>query len=463
MAAILVIDDEPKVIRLIQACLRSSTHSLDGAGTLAEGLAAASARRYDLVLLDVHLPDGRGLDVIGDLREGPSPPEVIIITGQGDPDGAQLAIRSGAWDYIAKPFSPAELTLAVKRVLQYRESVEASAAAPPPVRCAEIVGCSPRMQVCRHLLAQAAASDVNVLVTGATGTGKELFARAIHANSRRCDGPVVVVDCAALPETLVESLLFGHEKGAFTGADGAREGLIAQAHGGTLFLDEIGELPPEIQRVFLRTLQERTVRRVGARTESRCDFRLVAATNRNLEAMVGEGRFRADLLYRVRSLTIDLPELAERREDIKPLLFHFIDQACRRLGLPVKGFTPDFLEALLDYPWPGNVRELGGCLETAVAAAGEQPTLFPRHLPEPLRVFLVQHRLPSADGEAGAPHLPPYRDYRRQAAQRLDAEYVQRLMRQAGRDMDRAQAISGLSRSRLYELLKAGAPGADEA
>jgi len=285
MADILIIDDDQLICTTLSHVVRAQNHTPACAFSLKEGLAMASARSFDVVFLDVRLPDGSGLDIVQALRDTPSSPEVIIITGFGDVDGAELAITHGAWDYLEKSASIDEIILPLERALQYRAERQAKAR-PTALKLEGIVGSSPPMRTAIELLAQAAASDANVLVTGETGTGKELFSWAIHANSPRAGKNFVVVDCAALPETIVESVLFGHERGAFTGADRSKTGLITQAHGGTLFLDEVSELPPSVQGSFLRALQERRFRPVGSVREVTSDFRLIAASNRNLDEMV---------------------------------------------------------------------------------------------------------------------------------------------------------------------------------
>ena len=297
-----------------------------------------------------------------------------------------------------------------------------------------------------------------MLITGETGTGKELFASAIHNNSLRAKKPFVVVDCSALPETLVESILFGHDKGAFTGAQRAREGLIKQADGGTLFLDEVGELPFPVQKAFLRVVQERRFRPVGAGAEISSDFRLIAATNRDLQKLVNEGVFRDDFLFRLRSFIIELPPLREREDDIAEITKYYIAKLCERHGIGLKGFSPDFMEALSAYKWPGNVRELLHALERALAAVFHEPTLFPQHLPEHIRIELARHSIKSAvppptraDGgfiSRGA--MPSFRNYR----ENMDRMYLMELTALAGGNIKEACRVSGLSRSRLYDLLK---------
>jgi two-component system NtrC family response regulator len=335
VADVLVVDDDELICDLLTDVVEGLGHHANCAYTLAAALNEASSRSYDVVFLDINMPDGRGLDILPQIRQTPSAPEVVIITGLGDPEGAEIAIRNGAWDYVQKSSSIKEITLALIRALQYRE--EKRARTPLGVlKTGGIVGSSDEILLCLDIMAQAASSDASVLITGETGTGKELFARAIHENSSRARHNFVVVDCTALPETLVESVLFGYEKGAFTVADRSRDGLVRQAHRGTLFLDEIGELPLSLQKTFLRVLQEHRFRPVGAESEVESDFRLVAATNLNLDKTVAAGRFRMDLLFRIRTFTIELPPMRARRKDIKELAIHFMTKYCDRYKIGTK-------------------------------------------------------------------------------------------------------------------------------
>jgi len=396
------------------------------------------------------------------IRQSSSLPEVIIMTGAGDPDGAELAIKSGAWDYIEKSFySAEEMTLPLTRAIQYRQ--EKGARSPKVLKRTGIVGDSPANLACLNLVSLAASSETNVLIVGETGTGKELFARAIHENSHRAAKSIVVVDCTALPETLVESLLFGHCKGAFTSAEFDQDGLIKQADGGTLFLDEIGELPLHVQKSFLRVLQEHRFRPVGSNKEVEADFRLVAATNRNLDRLVQERLFREDLLFRLRSFTIELSPLREHTEDIHAIAIYHMDRLCQRYGIGTKGMSPDFFEVLKAYEWPGNVRELVNALERALAAAWNEPTLFPQHLPPEIRIKLarqaVSHpqNLEYITGEipaAPAGAFPSWRDTKDSALAKVEKNYLKDLMAHVHGNINRAIQISGLKRSRLYQLLK---------
>jgi len=461
MANVLIIDDDLGLCNVLIEHFEQMKHRVTCAHTLKEGLDKALSNNVDVVFLDVRMPDGNGLELLPKIRRTPSSPEVIIITGASDPDGAELAITSGAWDYIVKPSPLKTISLPLVRALQYREEKQ-KIQQPMVLNRKGIVGNSRKIRACLDSVARAAVGDVTVLVTGETGTGKELFAQAIHANSSRATKNFVVVDCAALPETLVESVLFGYEKGAFTGADKSRNGLIIQADGGTLFLDEIGELPLVVQKSFLRVLQERRFRPIGSHCEIESDFRLVAATNQNLEVLVESGRFREDLLFRLRSFIIELPSLRERIEDISALTLFYIAKLCKRHDTGIKGISPDFLEALAVYHWPGNVRELIHTLERALAVAGGEPTLFPKHLPTHVRVSITRASvLKETAVHQGSPemgsavrNLSMLRDFRESAIAEVERQYLQELMAITKGEVKEACRISGLSQSRLYALLK---------
>jgi two-component system, NtrC family, response regulator len=460
MANILIIDDDRQMTDMLSNAVKLLGHDASCAFSLDEGFKGASSKVFDVIFLDVNLPDGDGLDILPGLQETQSKSEVIIITGSGTPDGAELAIRNGAWDYVEKPFSMKEIILQLTRALQYREEKK-NRKPPVALKLDRIVGSSHRMRTCLDLIAQAAGSDTNVLITGETGTGKELFSWAIHHNSLRASHNFVVVDCAALPETLVESILFGYEKGAFTGADKTSEGLVKQADGGTLFLDEVGELPFSIQKAFLRVLQERSVRPLGRKEEIESNFRLIAATNRNLDQMVEEGQFRKDLLFRLRSMTIDLPPLRDHLEDIKELILYHMAKLCGNYGIGTKGFSPEFLETLSSYDWPGNVRELVYTLERAIAMAYDEPTLFPKHLPDPIRIQVARSSLNKGNPANSLPPqiLPPLKtleklkEVRETAINQTEQRYLGELITLTQGNIVEACRISGLSRPRLYALL----------
>ena len=463
MAQILIIDDDPNICLVLAKLLKQMGQDSSVAHTLKEGLALSRERSFDIILLDLELPDGNGLNIFPDLKKASSEPEIIIITGTGNARGAETAFKYGAWDYVQKPFLLDEVSLPMIRALQYRREKKAST--PPMVLVrSKIVGDSDAVLGCLEEVAKAAATDAGVLITGETGTGKELFARAIHENSKRASRPFITVDCGALPDTLVESTLFGHEKGSFTGAQTKQEGLIIQAHGGTLMLDEVGDLPWAVQKSFLRTLQEKCVRPIGGKSEKPVDFRLVAATHLDLDQMVKEKRFREDLLYRIRAIEIKLPPLRERGRDIEAIALKKIHELARRYGIETKAVSPEFFKTLMAQPWPGNVRELINVLEYALASAGDDPTLFPKHLPLSYRMARlsfdrvpgqrpVRETVAAPDEEDGLPSLQEYRT-------RMEKQYLKKLLNMVQGNREKAGRISGMSQSRLYGLLKKyGLPG----
>ena len=463
MATVLIVDDDETLCYALSRVVTGKGHRAVTAYTLADGLQKARQAAFDAVFLDVRLPDGNGLEALSELEGGPSSPEVIIITGLGDPDGAELAMINGAWDYIEKSASTKEISLTLARALQYREEKQSAVASAPVVSLARdrIIGSSPGIKGCLDIVARAAVSDANILITGETGTGKELFARAVHENSLRKKAPFVIVDCASIPETLVESLLFGHKKGAFTGADCDRTGLIAEAHNGTLFLDEVGELPLSLQKAFLRVLQERTVRPVGSRREIESHFRLVAATNRNLEQMVEEGTFRKDLLYRIQSFAMELPALRDRISDLKEIAAYHIHRFCDGGTMDHKGVSSDFYGTLERHAWPGNVRELVNILDQALISARNEATLFPKHLPPRLRAQVARAKLgPTPSEKEGTQKnysldaMPTLQSHRESACLDAERHYLEDLMRVTAGNIKKSCDIAGLSQSRLYALLK---------
>jgi len=456
MSKILIIDDDVMFCRLLTGALNADGYVISCAYCLEDGLKMVAAESFDVVFLDVRLPDGNGLDKLGEIRDAASEPEVIILTGAGNANGAELAINSGAWDYIQKPSSISSMKLPLLRALQYREE-KLKKRPTANLKTGGLIGRSPQMKACLGVVAEAASCDANVLITGETGTGKELFAQAIHVNSSRADKSFVIVDCAALTQNLTESVLFGYEKGAFTGADGRRDGLIKQAHGGTLFLDEIGELPLALQKSFLRVLQEHRFRPLGGAKEVQSDFRLLAATNRHLEQLVEKGLFREDLLFRIRSITLTALPLREHIDDLFEIAIYHTARICERNRIETKQLSPDFLEALLAYNWPGNVRELVNALERAIAAALSAPTLFARHLPSAIRVKLAQSsNLPEnqpPEAAATSP-FPKLKDLREATYAQVEKKYMEDLLKSTGGDIETACRISDLSRTRFYEILR---------
>ena len=457
MDKILIVDDDVKLCQMLTLRMQRKGYDAFGVYTLTEGLNKANADFFDVIFLDVEMPDGDGLEFLAKFKKTPSSPEVIIITGQGDPDGAEKAIKNGAWGYIEKPYVINEINLHLGRALEYRKEKKRAEIVPVQLKRRNIIGSGNEISHCLDQLAQASVSDISVLISGETGTGKELFARALHENSRQASKNFVVVDCASLPETLIESTLFGHVKGAFTGADKAAEGLVKQADGGTLFLDEVGELPLNTQKSFLRVLQERSYRPVGATEEEFSDFRLVAATNRDLKEMVKAGTFRDDLLFRLQTFSINLPPLRERVEDIKELVTYFVDKFSARYGqTETKGLGPNFLTTLVSYDWPGNIRELSRALEQAFTRAFNSPTLFSYYLPEVIRINQARKLVKGKpcsynqqDTINPAVGLPTWREFK----DKCEKEYLTKILLQANGNISSASKMAGLSRTRLYQLL----------
>lgn len=457
MAEVLVVDDDRGVVQLLTTLLSQQGHQVTTAATLADGLAATARQAFDAVLLDVGLPDGNGLDALPRFRAAARAPEVIIMTGQGSQDGAEQAIRSGAWGYVEKPLISRDLKLNLTRALEYRAEKARSKPLPVALKREKIIGNSPALGHCLDQLAMAAAGDISVLLTGETGTGKEVFARAIHDNSQRTRGHFIVVDCSCLPENLIESTLFGHARGAFTGADQALDGLVKLADHGTLFLDEVGELPPHLQKSFLRVLQEKCFRPVGSSQEIHSDFRLVAATNRDPTHLVQTGLFRQDLLFRIQALTIHLPPLRQRGDDIKLLATYFKGLLCDRYNQERKGLSADFLATLAAYDWPGNIRELYQVMEQSFTVALQSPTLFAAHLPEKLRIHQARNAVATAPLSpnqlaAESADLSPCHSLQ-EAKDLFEKEYLRQVLARSQGNISEASRLAGLSRTHLYRLL----------
>ena len=367
---ILVVDDELGLRHTLTLILQAEGHTVRAASDGAAGLERLGEAPADLIICDVRMPGLDGLAFLEKYRETGGTALVIMMSAYGDDEAALEAIRRGAYDFIAKPFRADQVLLVVRKAIEregLRREVEQLHDELVALRAPSgIVGRSPKIEQAIALADKVARHPSTVLITGESGTGKELIARHIHDASPRAARPFVAVNCAAIPEALLESELFGHEKGAFTGATGDRQGLFEEAHEGTLFLDELGDLPVSLQVKLLRALQEGEVRRVGDNASRSVDVRLVAATARDLEADVADGKFRADLYYRVNVVRIHLPALRDRSEDIPELVRHFVDRFNRRLGLHVTGLTAAAMRALMEYPWPGNVRELENVVERAM-------------------------------------------------------------------------------------------------
>jgi two-component system NtrC family response regulator len=475
-AKVLVVEDDQLFIEYLTDVLREEGHDVSTATTVSKAGEEVQGKDYDLVMLDLFMPDGNGIELFQDMSSGGNAPAVVVLTGHGDPESAESAIRSGASDYLLKPPHANLVKTVVRRALQSRQERKEHMDLGQFER-GEFVGESPRMLLCLEVLAKASRCNSNLLITGETGTGKELCARMVHANSERRDKPFVVVDCTNIPSTLAESLLFGHVKGSFTGANEDRDGLFTEAHGGTVFLDEVGDLPPSLQKSLLRVLQERRYRPVGSRHEVTSDFRIIAATNRDLGRMVEKKKFRKDLFYRLQTMHVNLPSLRERQDDIPLLVNYFLPAICKDIGVKTKRPSKDFIEALKSYPWPGNVRELLNALSTAVSNSLHEKVLYPHSLPVDIRVKIVQKGLakngsseppPSQTAAAEArkqglidlesympsEHFPQYKEFKERVKPFVDKTYLKRLIDLSDNNIETACSLSGLSRARLYQLFK---------
>ncbi len=369
MSSILVVDDERGIRSLCSDVLGRAGYEVEAVDSAAGALAAITRKPRDLVLCDINLPDQDGVSILPKLLAGENPPAVLLITAYPSIDTAVRGMKLGARDYIGKPFSPDELRLVVQRALAEDELRRKHGELTKRLAYGSMIGESPAMQQMRATIDKVAQSDATVLVTGESGTGKELVARALHFAGRRASGPFVPVNCGALVGTLLDSELFGHVRGAFTGADTSKRGLFVAADGGTLFLDEIGELPIELQPKLLRALQDGEVKPVGGTSAIRVDARVIAATNRTLSDQVKAGAFREDLFYRVAVITIEVPALRNRPGDIPLLARHFAEQAALRAERGRVSLTDGALAHLASQPWPGNVRELENTIERAVILA----------------------------------------------------------------------------------------------
>ena len=381
---ILVVDDELGLRHTLTLILQAEGHTVRAASDGGAGLERLAEGPADLIICDVRMPGLDGLAFLEKYRETAGTALVIMMSAYGDDEAALEAIRRGAYDFIAKPFRADQVLLVVRKAIEregLRREVEQLHDELVALRAPSgIVGRSPKIAQALALAEKVARHPSTVLVTGESGTGKELIARHIHDASPRAARPFVAVNCAAIPESLLESELFGHAKGAFTGATADRQGLFEEAHEGTLFLDELGDLPVPLQVKLLRALQESEVRRVGDNASRSVDVRLVAATARDLETDVAEGKFRPDLYYRINVVRIHLPALRDRSEDIPELVRHFVDRFNRRLGMHVTGVTAAAMRALVEYPWPGNVRELENVVERAMVLT-DGPQLDVEQLP----------------------------------------------------------------------------------
>jgi two-component system response regulator PilR (NtrC family) len=399
---ILVVDDEQSMRELLAIMLRKDGFDVVAAESRTQAAAVLARGPVDLIVTDVKLPDGDGIEILRHVKAAAPETVVIVMTAYGSTETAVAALKLGAYDYLIKPFDVDELKIVVRNALERQQLQQENLLLKAEFRSLhgldKIVGLSPAMVAVFNLVRSVAGTASTVLISGESGTGKELVAKAIHALSPRKDAPFVSVNCAALPENLLESELFGHMKGAFTDAHQNKKGLFEAAHRGTLFLDEVGETPPAMQVKLLRALQEKKIRRVGATEETEVDVRLVAATNRPLETLLREGKLREDLFYRLNVIPIHLPALRERREDIPLLAETFLRRFSQEMGKNVVKISTEAMQRLTRHGWPGNVRELENVIERAVALETREAVL-PERLPE----ALLSDGQPSAAARAAAP------------------------------------------------------------
>jgi two-component system nitrogen regulation response regulator GlnG len=400
MAKLLVVDDEPVICQSFEWVFGPTGVEVLTAGSVADGWRRFQDDRPDVVVLDLQLPDGSGMDLFESVRAADPKRPVVFITAHGTTDTAIEAMKRGAFDYLSKPLDLDQIAALLGRAFEAARLMREPAALPDDPAADRIVGRSRVVQEMCKQVGRVAPQDVNVLITGESGVGKELVARALYQHSKRADRPFLAINCAAIPEGLVESELFGHERGAFTGADRQRVGKFEQADGGTLLLDEIGDMPLPVQAKMLRLLQEQRFERLGGNQSITTRVRVLAATNQDLEQLISAGRFRPDLYYRLKEVHIRVPPLRDRREDIPELAHHFLFQFAREADRDLRGFAPEVLALFQSDPWPGNVRELRAAVrEAALRCAG--PVVLPEFLPPGL----------AARGAAGA-HAPPAPDGR---------------------------------------------------
>ena len=445
--AILVVDDEESIVSALTRFLRKSGFTADAATSGPAALARVHDRRYDIVILDMKMPGMDGIAVLREIRRSDPTMSVIIMTAFGSVQTAVQAMKLGADEYLLKPLQLEALEILIRKIVEYRRLRAENRALRAQLETGrlggDIVARSRAMHDILHLVQKVGPLPSTVLVRGESGTGKELIARAIHAASPRAAHRFVALNCAVIPVNLLESELFGVEKGAYTGAEARRVGYFEAAGGGTIFLDEISEMPAELQVKLLRVLQERRFQRLGGTDEIATDVRIIASTNRDLEEEIRAGRFRLDLFYRVNVIAIRVPPLRERREDIPLLACHFLDRYAKRFGRPVTAISAPAMEALLAWAWAGNVRELENVIERAVAVS-DGGEITPSDLPPEL----TDHDTPPGGDATG--RIVPFAE----AKADFERRYLQRLLRLAEGNITRASRLSSIPRPNLYEKLK---------
>jgi nitrogen regulation protein NR(I) len=452
MAKILVIDDEANLRKVLAAMLRRDGFDVTVAENGEQGLAEFNKNGADVVVTDLVMPKAGGMEVLRSVNAANPDVPVIIITAHGTVDSAVEAIKAGAFDYVTKPFEQAELSAVIAKATKAHDIAQRSVRADAKARAA-IIGESPQLHEVFKIIDKVADTPSTVLITGESGTGKELVASALHGASSRRDKPFIKINCAAIPHNLLESELFGYERGAFTGAVTSKPGRFELADGGTLFLDEIGEIPVEMQVKLLRALQEGEFERVGGIKTTRVDVRLIAATNRDLQAEIEAGRFRKDLYYRLAVVPIVLPPLRERRGDIPMLAGHFVEKYNRKLNKKIEGIADDAMALLQGYNWPGNIRELENLIERVLLFA-DGPSITAKDLPEPVR-----QGSPSAPALSAAPLEAStseggLKDIVRMKAAELEKDLITKALEETGGNVTRAAKLLQISRKSLQTKMK---------
>jgi DNA-binding NtrC family response regulator len=441
---ILVVDDDLEMCGLLSEVLKGEGFSITALSDSLEASKALKREEFDAIVTDLKMKGLKGLDLLEDANKRAPLTPVIIITAFGTIESAIQAMKMGAYDYITKPFQMDELILTVKKAVENRllkkEVVRLKKEVETRYHFHQLIGRSNSMQKIYALVERISDSSSNVFITGESGTGKELVARAIHYNGVRKDGPFFAVNCAAIPETLLESELFGYKKGAFTDAKTDKKGLMFEANGGTLFLDEITEMPNTLQAKLLRVIEEREVRPLGDTRSYPIDVRIISTTNRDIQSMIEEGRFREDLCYRLKVIDIELPPLRERREDIPLLIQHFIDKFNVNLKKRISGVSEEALKLLLNYSWPGNVRELENVIERAMNLS-QQEMILPEDLPKSLDQRADEKLFEKAIRE-------------KLTLSQLEKEYVKRVLMEVEGNKSKAAERLGLDRKTLYRKLQ---------
>jgi two-component system, NtrC family, response regulator AtoC len=458
VAHVLIVDDEVNIRRVLAAMLKREGYEVTTAADGEQALAALARTPVHVVVTDLVMPRLGGMELLRRVSADFPDVPVIVITAHGSVDSAVAALKAGAFDYITKPFEQDDLKKVIAKAARAHDLERQNLHAVlndgdrPP-----LVGEAPPMRAIYEMVARVADSPSTVLITGESGTGKELIAKALHRGSSRRDKPLIKVNCAAIPKDLVESELFGYERGAFTGAVGSKPGRFELADGGTLFLDEIGEVPVEMQVKLLRAIQEQEFERVGGIRTLNVDVRLIAATNRDLKQLIAEGKFREDLYYRLAVVPIALPALRERREDVPLLVRHFIEKYDQRLGKKVEGIEDEALQLLMSYSWPGNIRELENLMERSVLFA-DGPLILASALPDSLREKGPAAAVPIAAvgplGAIAAPSGASMKEIVRQAQAELEKELITRALEETGGNVTRSAKRLQISRKSLQVKMK---------